>query len=248
MLKKVLTFAWLFVNVIQAFVILFWTMFCAVFVVLFGYVSPSFARWVVYRFWAYSFSMIMGAKIVYDDGGIDWKDGPRLFYANHSSNIDIPAILSHTPVPLHFIAKKSLRHFPFVGQAMVTVGTIFIDRENLEKAKKSLELAKREILENGKNLVAFPEGTRSDSGELLPFKKGAFLLALEAGIPVVPIAIDGARDRLRKPVLFSTPGPIRIKVGRPIDSTKFSYEQRDEFVKTARQALIDLRNEQKGAH
>lgn len=140
---------------------------------------------------------------------------PVVFMPNHGSLLDPPFVL--TALPLHpvFIAKKEIRLIPLVGWAVACAGMIYIDRGSRERAVASLKRAAQEV-RAGKSVVIFPEGTRTRKGDLLPFKKGGFHLAADAGVPIVPVGIQGAFEVLPKGTFLLNPGRIRVKVGAPV--------------------------------
>lgn len=117
--------------------------------------------------------------------------GPVIFMSNHQSNFDILALLSGLPRQIHMIAKKELFDIPVFGASMRRGGYIPLDRSDGRKALKSMDNAAA-MIRSGKSVVMFPEGTRSKDFNLLPFKRGGFLLALRAGVPVVPVTINGS--------------------------------------------------------
>lgn len=117
--------------------------------------------------------------------------GPAIFMSNHQSNFDILALLSSMPCQLHWIAKKELFDIPVFGPSMRRGGYIPLDRGDGRKALRSVDEAAATI-RNGKSVVMFPEGTRSRDGNLLPFKRGGFILARKAGVPVIPVTINGS--------------------------------------------------------
>jgi 1-acyl-sn-glycerol-3-phosphate acyltransferase len=119
-----------------------------------------------------------------------------------------------------FVAKRELAQVPFLGWVIWLAGFIFIDRRDQAAARRSLARA-AERIRAGQSIVAFPEGTRSLDGRLLPFKMGAFALAFEAGVPVVPFAIQGGPGILPKGTWRVKGGPYRITIGRLLESTDF---------------------------
>lgn len=128
-----------------------------------------------------------------------------LVMSNHQSHYDIPVMFYVMGPNLRMITKTELFRVPIWGGAMRESGFIAIDRSNRHRALESLEIAKRKLAE-GVHIWIAPEGTRSRTGELLPFKKGGFALSLEAGLPILPVAIKGTRDALRADGVRSTPG------------------------------------------
>jgi len=140
---------------------------------------------------------------------------PVLFLSNHQGAFDIPALQSVLPVQFRWVAKKSLFKVPFVGWSMRLAGYISIDRENPAEAVKSMEEA-AEKMSRGSSVVIFPEGTRSETGALLPFKRGAFMLARKSGRPIVPVAISGTSGILKKGGFIVNPVRVTIAIGSPI--------------------------------
>lgn len=146
---------------------------------------------------------------------------PAVFIGNHTSQFDPPLLISTLPSRPVFIAKKELARVPFLGWVIWLARFIFIDRDRRESAHRSLADAAVRI-RGGQSLAAFPEGTRSADGRLLPFKKGVLALAFEAGVPVVPLAIHGGLDILPRGTWRVKGGSYRIIVGPPLDSTEFA--------------------------
>jgi 1-acyl-sn-glycerol-3-phosphate acyltransferase len=144
-----------------------------------------------------------------------------VFIGNHSSLFDPPLIISILPCHPVFVAKRELARVPFLGWVIWLAGFIFIDRRDQAAAKRSLQVAAIRIHE-GQSIVAFPEGTRSRDGHLLPFKKGAFVLAFQAGVPVVPFAIHGGPAILPKGTWRVQGGPYHITVGTPLEAHAFN--------------------------
>ncbi len=145
---------------------------------------------------------------------------PAVFVGNHTSLFDPPLMISTLPCRPVFVAKRELARVPFLGWVIWLADFIFIDRRDRTAALRGLEKAADRI-RAGQSIVAFPEGTRSSDGRLLPFKKGAFALAFEAGVPVVPFAIHGGPEILPKGDWRVTGGPYRITVGTPLESSAF---------------------------
>jgi len=141
-----------------------------------------------------------------------------VFFSNHQSSLDIPVVYSGLSVPLCFVAKKELFLIPLLGWGMASMGHVKIDRSNARKARSSLTRAIRHLQRFHLSLFLFPEGTRSVSGELAEFRQGSFALALEAGVPVVPLAIRNAGKVLPKKSLLLKPGTIYLDIGDPIDA------------------------------
>jgi 1-acyl-sn-glycerol-3-phosphate acyltransferase len=145
---------------------------------------------------------------------------PAVFIGNHTSHFDPPLVISTLPSRPVFVAKQELARIPFLGWVIWLADFIFVDRENREAAIQSLKRA-AERIRAGQSIVAFPEGTRSRDGRLLPFKKGAFALAFEAGVPVIPFAIQGGPQILPRDTWRVAGGPYCMTVGTPLESSAF---------------------------
>jgi 1-acyl-sn-glycerol-3-phosphate acyltransferase len=156
---------------------------------------------------------------------------PVIFMSNHQSNLDPPVLIATIPVPAVYISKKELKWVPFVGWASQLAGVIFIDRGNREKALLEIKRAAQEI-QGGKNVVIFPEGTRTRNGELGPFKKGGFALAQQAEVPIVPMATVGGFEILPAGSLRLGQGTYRIRFGQPVNPD--AYEHRDQLIAEVR--------------
>ncbi|HXE58380.1 MAG TPA: lysophospholipid acyltransferase family protein [Gemmatimonadales bacterium] len=166
---------------------------------------------------------------------------PYVLVSNHTSFVDIWALLVTLPGAIRFIAKRELLWIPVFGWALRSAGHIAIDRRDLRDAMAGYDEAARAI-RAGVSALVFVEGTRSRTGELLDFKKGAFVLAIAAGVPVVPVYIDGAFRVLPRGSLVFRPGPVRVLVGEPIPTAGLGYEDRDVLRERARRAMLALRD------
>lgn len=142
------------------------------------------------RFWGRLGIRLAGVRVTVT-GADHLPDGPIVVMSNHASNFDILALQGFFPRPLSWIAKKELFKIPIFGHSMHHGGYIALDRGDGRQALKSMDEAAKQI-RNGKSVIIFPEGTRTRDGRLLPFKRGGFLLAARAGVPVVPVTINGS--------------------------------------------------------
>lgn len=158
---------------------------------------------------------------------------PAVYACNHQSLFDIPVLVLAMPADFRMVAKKSLLHVPIFGWALWLAGFLFIDRSNRERAIATLDRAARR-LRGGTSIVVFAEGTRSRDGTLLPFKRGGFVLAIEAGVPVVPVSIAGGRDILAKGTLRLRPGVMKVRFGPPVETAGMTYEMRDALMARVR--------------
>ncbi|MGB0888250.1 MAG: lysophospholipid acyltransferase family protein [Vicingaceae bacterium] len=167
------------------------------------------------------------------------KDRPVIFVANHCSHLDIACLCRSVPVNLHFIGKKELVWMPVVGWYMFIAGHIFIDRSNRKKAVLSLRKAAEKI-KNGKCVVMYPEGTRTSTGKIGEFKKGAFHLALDAGVDIVPVHIKGTFSVWPKNTSKITPGKVVVRIGKPIQTIKYTKKTVRNFVADTQFAVEEL--------
>jgi 1-acyl-sn-glycerol-3-phosphate acyltransferase len=153
--------------------------------------------------------------------------GACLFAANHTSTLDAPAVVGVIPRRIAILLKESLFRFPIVGQAFRLAGFIPVERGH-DSAIASLEKA-TEALRSGQSFLIYPEGTRSNDGRLQKFKKGAVVMAIKAGTPIVPVACSGAHRLMKKRSLVLRPGEILVEFLPPIDSSTFSLQDRDDL-------------------
>ena len=168
------------------------------------------------------------------------KNRPYIFAANHQSQFDIFVVQGYLDMDIRFLAKKELFDIPIFGPAMRKSGYIAVDRSHGRQAIRSLEEAARKIAE-GTSVVIFPEGTRSPDGNLLPFKAGGMLLALKAGVPIVPVAISGTHEILPKGKLFPRSGKVTISVGDPIETKDYTLKQKGELARRLQENVAALK-------
>jgi 1-acyl-sn-glycerol-3-phosphate acyltransferase len=166
------------------------------------------------RLWA-RLGLALGGITVTLAGSEHLPDGPVIFMSNHQSNFDILALLAAMPRQIHWIAKKELFEIPVFGPSMRRGGYIPLDRGDGRKALQSMDEAATTI-HQGKSVVLFPEGTRSTDGNLLPFKRGGFILARKADVPVIPVTINGSGRINPANQIKLHSGNIRITLHPPV--------------------------------
>lgn len=164
---------------------------------------------------------------------------PVVYAANHTSMFDIWALAAALPGSIRFVAKAELTKIPLLGAAMVRAGHVSIERENKTRALDAYRHA-ADTVRSGVSTVVFPEGTRSRSGELLPFKNAPFGLAIAAGVPVVPLYLGGTFRILPKGGFRLRPAPIRVQVGEPIATAGLTLADRQSLRERARAAIEAL--------
>ena len=170
------------------------------------------------------------------------QDRPVIFVSNHCSHFDIACLFRAVPRYIYFVAKKELLWTPFLGFHLWAAGHILIDRKNRAKAVKSLRKAAQKI-KGGKCVTLYPEGTRSTDGEVGPFKKGAFHLAIDAGVDIVPIYIDGTFKIWPKGRFTIKPGKVTVNIGKPITTANYTKQTSNEFAQKAREEVLKLKPE-----
>jgi 1-acyl-sn-glycerol-3-phosphate acyltransferase len=152
--------------------------------------------------------------------------GTCIFAANHTSSADAPAVVWSIPRRIAILLKRSLFEYPIAGQAFHLAHFIPVDRFDRESAIVSMEKA-TEAIRAGQSFLIYPEGTRSSDGRLQELKKGTAVMAIKAGVPIVPIACCGAHHVMQKHKLNIKPGEILVEFLAPIDATQYSFEERD---------------------
>ena len=167
--------------------------------------------------------------------------GPVVYASNHSSMFDIWALAAGMPGSIRFVAKQELARIPLLGQAMLAAGHVTIDRTNRNRAMDAYAEAARRIHDRGVSTVVFPEGTRSRTGELLPFKNAPFGLAIAAQVPLVPVYVHDTFRILPKGAWRLRPTPIRIMVGEPIPTTGLTLQDRETLRHHAHDAIAAMR-------
>ncbi len=152
---------------------------------------------------------------------------PYVFVSNHVSLFDIPVLQRYVPNDFSFVFKKEIGWVPLFGWQMQLGPHIMIDRQNPEKALKSIEKAKMMLVLRKISVLLFPEGTRSKTGEMLPFKRGAFHLAAQVGFPIIPVTISGTKNLFQKKPLRINSGNLTLNFGKPIPADNVSSRKEE---------------------
>jgi 1-acyl-sn-glycerol-3-phosphate acyltransferase len=178
------------------------------------------------RAWSRLILRTTGVKV--HVSGLEQLDPARsyVFAANHQSIYDIPILFASLPFQLRIIAKESLGKIPFMGWHLLRTGHVLVDR-----SKPGAGIVKKmaRLVAAGHSLIVFPEGTRSTDGTVARFKGGSFLIALEAGLPVVPISIQGSRHVMYRGRLMVCPGTVTVAVHEPIETSGVPRDAVREF-------------------
>ncbi|MDM8516146.1 lysophospholipid acyltransferase family protein [Desulfobacterales bacterium HSG16] len=199
----------------------------------------------VARMWAKSILLVSRVKI--SPKGLFWLDRsrPYIYMSNHQSHYDIPVLYSCLDVQFRWLAKVELFKIPIFGQAMKQAGYISINRSNRQSAFESLDTAAAKI-RNGVSVLIFPEGTRSNDDNIGPYKKGGFVLAVDSGVPIVPVVIRGTRAVLPKREFKITPGNVTLEIKKPIDTFGYSRKNKDELLEIVRKSMSETYYDNKG--
>ena len=221
------------ITALKLFLIVIHTFICSVFAMLFALIDRSYTLYFkISKIFSGGILWISGIKLeVTGLENID-KDKTYVFVSNHSSQYDIVVLQKTIPNRMAMIFKKELAKIPFFGWQLAMGPYVMIDRENYEKAMRSIEEAKEKMKKQNISIVVFAEGTRSKTGEIQPFKRGAFRLATQVGYPIIPTTVVGSNKIMPKGTYKLRRGTIKVHFDKPIQS---------EGIKT-RQEEIDLMN------
>lgn len=188
------------------------------------------------RFWSRWGLSLAGIKIEVEGLENVPGDGPLIFMGNHQGNFDILALSLAIPRRFSWIAKKELFAIPLFGEAMRRAGYIPLDRSDGRRALKSMNAA-AERIRSGSSVVVFPEGTRTKDGSLLPFKRGGFLLAAKAGVPILPFTINGSMKINPRNRIELYPGTLRISFARPVATATGQDKDQAQLMEQVRLAI-----------
>lgn len=195
--------------------------------------------WVA-RQWSGALLWAAGADIrVHGLDGVDWSR-PQVVVSNHVSGFDVLALAVTIPVPFHFVAKKELERVPVFGPAWKLAGHVSIDRQNRQSAIASLRRAAELIREDGGVIVIFPEGTRSRTTELQPFKKGAFVLATQGRLPILPAVVIGSEKITPARAFHVRSGTFDLFYGQSIPTDGYTVEQVDQLLLDVRSRMQEM--------
>jgi 1-acyl-sn-glycerol-3-phosphate acyltransferase len=190
------------------------------------------------RFWGKS--ILVASRIKVSVKGLSNIDHSKsyIYMPNHQGNFDIPVLLAHLRVQFRWLAKAELFKIPIFGHAMRKAGYISIDRNNRKSAIESLEIAANKI-KSGVSVLIFPEGTRSRDGKIRPFKKGGFVLAMDSGVPIVPVVIKGTYAIMTKGKFRVNPGHVSMVIHKPIDTSAYTRETKEALMESVRRVICD---------
>lgn len=234
MIKKVL---WFPINMLQLLLVIVWTLFCGLFGMVFALLTnPTYSHRIM-GYYIFSPMILAISMVRVKAMGLEnILNEPAIYASNHASQLDIPIICTRVNRPMFFIGKIELKKIPVLSQYMKIVGMIFVDRKNRERAMASMRTAILDI-QGGKSIAAFPEGTRTKTGELLPFKKGVFTISKEGRIPIVPIAVIGSAKALASGSFFMRPATVELRILPALNSEEFFNMSVEEMANHTRSLI-----------
>ncbi|HEY6728948.1 MAG TPA: lysophospholipid acyltransferase family protein [Polyangiaceae bacterium] len=191
------------------------------------------------RFWARGLLKAWGVEVTAEHLERLPPQGPYILMANHQSHADVPILFASLPLIPGFLAKKELARIPFLSMALREGGHVLIDRASRNSAREALKVAAREI-QAGKTIAIFPEGTRGGSDALGEFKKGGFLIAKKAGVPVIPVGILGSRAVWHRDAWLPRSGRVHARVGEPITPEMIRQLSVDGLCDRVRTTMLEL--------
>jgi 1-acyl-sn-glycerol-3-phosphate acyltransferase len=215
-------------SYIKIFFIIIYAAICSIFALIFSLDRTFYLYFKLSKVFSKGIFLISGIKL--SVSGLENFDHKKIyvFVSNHSSQYDIPSLQYTIPIPISIVFKKELGKIPLFGWQLRTGPYIMIDRSNTESALKSIEKAKKRMVEKKLSPLVFAEGTRSKTGEVQSFKRGAFYLASKVGFPIVPVSVSGASKILPKGKFKIKRGTIFVHFDMPI-STENIINRRDEL-------------------
>ena len=226
-------------------VTIFWTILFGVAVILFSpfdYKKGRILGFIV-KYWAKTIfkTMNINVRVI----GLDKLDrnADYIFAPNHASSLDIPLILGFLPFWIVPISKIELKWIPFLGWAMQAAGHVFVDRRDHEKAMLSIAKIKNSLLKNPRSILIFPEGSRTNDGKVNQFKTGGLSIGISTKISIVPVAIEGTFESLSKYSKKFVNKLLIINIGSPIDTRKYSLDDRKDLANFVNTEVKKLKNE-----
>ncbi len=186
---------------------------------------------------------LIGVPVVVS--GLDRLDPrqPYILTPNHQSFIEVPVFVAYLKRNPAYLAKKEVFKYPIFGYGITLMGCVPVDRSNTTRAVESARAAAEKI-RRGKSYMVYPEGTRSPDGRLLPFKKGAFMMAIDAGVPIVPVTISGSSRIMPKGEIRIEPSTIHITVHDPIPTDAYTKDNIDELMELTRAKIYSALSEE----
>ncbi len=233
-----MSLVWWPINLLQVVFVALWSLVGFLAALLLSKVaqSPRPGLWYAREIWAPV--LLASGWVRLDIRGLERIDPGRPYFvvANHQSWVDIPLLIRALPMPVLFIAKQELSRIPLLRQYVETMGMVFVNRSDRRESVRSVgKLAER--LHQGWSVLSFPEGTRSPDGELLRFRTGTFAAALETGVDVLPVAVEGAARIVPRSGIRFRPGRVRIAIGEPIPVAGYAHDDRAALAARAQEVV-----------
>lgn len=195
------------------------------------------------RRWAERILRAAGVRVRVEGSEALRKNQPQIIVSNHQSWFDVFVLAARLPVRYRFVAKKELEAIPVFGRAWKSCGHVAVDRGDREAAIEAMDRAWHEIRKERLTMILFPEGTRSRDGRLQPFKKGAFVLAIQGQVPILPVAIVGSREVMPKGGRRIRSGTITLRIGSPISTEGSTIKDRNRLLNESWSAVYALKGE-----
>ncbi len=219
--------------------IIFTTGYFALLSILISYISKSpYTTHKIARIWAKSILLVSGIKVIAKGNSNIDPARNYIYMSNHMSNFDIPVLLAHLPLHLRWLAKAELFEIPIFGPAMKSADYISIDRSNLRSAIRSLKKAAKNI-RDGLSVLIFPEGTRSKDNNIQPFKKGGFVIAVDSGIPIIPVIIQGTWKIMPKKQFLIKPGNVILEIAKPVETANYTRKTTGDLMEKVRNVIVE---------
>jgi 1-acyl-sn-glycerol-3-phosphate acyltransferase len=216
------------------------TLWCAPLAILFAVLGLDRATYAQVRTWAWMLHAATGTR----PRAVGLENVPAtgsyVVISSHTSHLDGPAIAHVLPHPVYFVIKKELAQIPLWGHAALKIGFIAVDRSDSEQARREMTRA-IDTIRSGRRVLVFAEGTRSPDGHLQAFKKGGFHLAIDAQVPVLPVAVNGSYRLFPKGAPAARPGRLEVAVGPPIATTGLTKDDVEALLERTREVILDLR-------
>lgn len=221
---------------------------CSVMTILVSYLSKNDdTLHKIVKIWANSILATSGVKVTLRGLSHIKKSQSHVYMSNHQSNFDIPVLISSLPVHFRWLAKTDLFKIPLFGFAMKRASHISIDRSNRRSAFKSLKRA-ADIIRSGVSVLIFPEGTRSEDGSIEQFKQGGFVLAIDSGMPIVPVIINGTFPIMPRDQPVIKRGNVTLTICKPIQTTDYNRKTKDKLSEKIKSIICESFEKEKKAY
>jgi 1-acyl-sn-glycerol-3-phosphate acyltransferase len=222
-----------------------WTHVFGATVIVAALLRVPYRHWGIYdkcqRAWGRCLLWAAGVRVTVLGGSDLRVNEAHIIASNHASFFDILALAAHLPVPVKYVAKKELFRIPVFGWAIRALGHVRLDRQNLKQAFEAYEEASEIIRRQRLHVLVFPEGTRTRTGEMQPFKKGPFVLAIQCAAKVVPVYVGGTFGILPKGKVRIHPHPVVLAIGEPVSTEGLTYDDRQELAERTERAVHQMK-------